>query len=547
MEEERGGMYESRYTQESKFSQAREKINTKEERERADFYLSKYRQLKSEMQDDVDKWEDIESLYACKAEETTLLKPNSFDPIILPIIEGQTAAMGEKELTASVKGEGYSDQRFAHTGQILTDFAFRNIKIKSKTKQAIRRYLKFGNGIFSLGWDADALDKFGLPDWRTPPINKVFVDGKIKDMLDVEKAEYIIEEMGSFSILSARKEYGDDIADVVSLGNTQSDFDASSSADDSESFTKLHVWTRNNKEGNLQLLEISLCGIMLRESDSSSPYYKYVENKYPYQFFGLYVEEGKFRRFGDGQVLMELQILMNNLWDECIIAAKYSAQSVNYVDPNSGLDPDQMDGDPSHPVFVMDPRKNVLPVQGQGINQVVLTLINLILNEVQRITRFSSLMTGAKPSGEITATQSGIMMQQGNVGVDDKKGDISEAIAQSTMYMLGLMMEFWPAGKAIRITEESDEIEWVDARHLKQIPAMVPVDNNYTQMWLEANPQEPVPQFMQLENADGKPETKKAMFDVQISIGEGLPTNKMALFNIILSMSKMVSTRRSDR
>ena len=59
------------------------------------------------------------------------------------------------------------------------------------------------------------------------------------------------------------------------------------------------------------------------------------------------------------------------------------------------------------------------------------------------------------------------MVQQGNAGIDDKRGDVSEAIAEATMYMLGLMMEFWPAGKAVRITEETDDIEWVDARNLK--------------------------------------------------------------------------------
>lgn len=531
-------IYEKQYDQKT-FSQVREKVNTKEQRERADFYLSKYRQLKSEMQPMLEEWERIEKLYRCERDKKSENDPNSFDPIILPVVEGQTAAMGEKNISASVKGEGYSDQKFAHTGQILTDYAYRHIRIKSKVKQGIRRYVKLGTGCFAIGWNPDALDGFGLPDWRTPQINKVFVDGKIKNLMDVEKAEYIIEEIGSFSILSARKEYGDDIAEAVSLGNIDSDFDASESMDDRDSFTKLHVWTRNNDEGNLQRLEISLCGIMLKESDPSAPFYEHVENQYPFKFFGLYPQEGKFHRFGDGKLLERLQILLNNLWDECVIAAKYSAQAERYVDPDSGLDPDQIDGDPSHPIYVREPKTNVHTIQGQGINQVIFTLVNLILNEIQRITRFSTLMMGSAPGREITATQSGIMVQQGNAGIDDKRGDISEAIAEGTMYMLGLMMEFWPAGKAIRITEESDDIEWVDARNLKSVPAMIPTDTEFENKWRTVNPTKPVPKFMQLET-DGKPQTKKAMFDIEVSIGEGLPTNKAALLNIILSLSKMV-------
>lgn len=534
-------LYEKQYEQKPSFASARDKVNTKDQQERADFYITKYRQLKSEMQPALEDWEEIEKLYRCEREKKSDNDPNSFDPLILPVVEGQTASMSDRNISASVKGEGYSDQKFAHVGQVLTDFAYRNIRIKSKVKQGIRRYIMFGTGCFAIGWNPDALDGFGLPDWRTPQISKVFVDGKVKNLLDTEKAEYIIEEIGSFSILSARKDYGDDIADAVQLGNLQPDFDGAESQDDKDGFTKLHVWTRNNEEGNLQRLDISLCGIILEESDPSKPFYEHVENQYPYKFFGLYPEEGKFHRFGDGKLLVRLQHLLNNLWDECITAAKYSAQSERYVDPNSGLDPDQLDGDPSHPIYVREPNKNIKTTQGQGINQIVLQLINLILTEVQRITRFSALMTGTAPSREITATQSGIMVQQGNAGIDDKRGDISEAIAEATQYMLGLMMEFWPAAKAVRISEESDDTEWVDARQLKNIPAMIPTDSTYEKQWTAAHPDKPLPQYMQLESEkDGKPQTKKAIFDIQVSIGEGVPSNKMALLNIILSLSKMV-------
>lgn len=533
-------MYEKKYSQSDEFKAARETVNTPEQIKRADFYINKYNNLKTEMNTNQVEWEEIDQLYQSQREEASENAPNSFDPIILPVVEGQVAAMSDKTLSASVKGEGFSDQRFAHTGQILVDYMYRNIRIRSKVKEGARRYLKYGNGCFCAGWDPDALDKFGLPDWRTPDISKVFVDGKIKSILDVEKAEYIIEEIGSFSILSAIKDYGEEIASAVSLGNTQEGFSAEYKADDDESFTKLHVWTRNNEQGNLQRLEISLCGIMLKESDPKTPFYEHVENQYPYKFFGLYPKEGVFYRFGDGKILTKLQKLLNNLWDECIIAAKYSAQAERYVDPNAGFDPDQLDGDPSHPIMVREPKTNVHTVQGSGINQIVLMLINLILTEVQRITRFSQLMMGSSPAREITATQSGIMVQQGNMGIDDKKGDISEAIAATTMYMIGLMMEFWPAGKAVRITEESEEIEWVDARHLKAIPAMIPSDTNFSKRWTAAHPDKPVPQFMQLVNKNGEAQTRKAMFDIQVSIGEGVPTNKMALLNVILSMSKMV-------
>jgi hypothetical protein len=70
---------------------------------------------------------------------------------------------------------------------------------------------------------------------------------------------------------------------------------------------------------------------------------------------------------------------------------------------------------------------------------------------------------------------------------------------------------------------------------------MIPVDSAYEKQWKEAHPDKPVPQYMQLESSEtGKPITKRAAFDIQVSIGEGLPTNKLALLNVILSLSKMV-------
>ena len=59
----------------------------------------------------------------------------------------------------------------------------------------------------------------------------------------------------------ARKKYGDEIADAIQLGNNDPGFEFKDT-DNDESFTYLRVWTKNNEYENLQLLEISLCGIL---------------------------------------------------------------------------------------------------------------------------------------------------------------------------------------------------------------------------------------------------------------------------------------------
>lgn len=536
-------IYEDKYEQGlEKYKALREKLNTEDQRKRADFYIDRYNAHVAEMESNITEWESIEELYKCEREIVKESDPNSFMPVMLPNIEGQAAAMTSNNISANIKGKGFSDQKFAHVGQVINDFVFRENKINQRVKQATRRYLKFGNAVMAFSWDDEAFNNFGLPSIRCPQVTKVFVDSNIKDMLDFQKAEYIIEEIGYKSILSAREKYGDDYAEALTLGNNGNDFDSESSNDEKYTYTELYVWTRNNKQHNLQRIVMSKCGLILEESDPEEPYYKYVGNKYPYSFAGLYPDEGSFYKFGDGKLLSKVQILMNKLYDEVITACRFSSQARTYVDPSADMDPDQMDNDPSHPIIARKPRENILTALGGGINNVVFLLIQNLMTEVQKITRFSSLMTGNSTGNRLTATQAGIQLQQGTTGIDDKRGDISDMLADAAEYCLGLCMQFWSAAQALRISEDKDEFEWVDARQLANIPVMVPSDSKYEKRWKEKNPGVEMPKFVQLEaeeNGEVIQRTKQVAFDINVSIGEGLPTNKMALYNIILSLAQL--------
>lgn len=548
-------IYEDKYHQ-KQTKKTLEELNTEEQIKRGQFYLERYLALKSEMEEREEEWNELERLYKCERDEIENA-PNAFIPLIAPIINGQIASMVENHISASVKGKGYSDQKFAHVGQILTDFILRENKIRQKIKTPVKRYLLFGTGVFAIDFDPDALDGFGLPIIRTPQITKVFVDGNIRDIADYQYAEYIIEEIGFKSIMWAREEFGDDIADYLMMNSSEHDFDATVSDDEKFSFKYLKVWHRNNKNRNLQLLEMDDTGFVLRESDPDKPYYDYVNNKYPYFFFGLYQEEGEFYRFGDGKLLKFMQETLNKLYDEVITACKFSSQGRTFVDPRAECDIDQFDADPSHPIIAKNPSEYIKTERGGGINEVVERLINNLISSAQRVSRFSDLMIGASPGQKITATQAGIQTQQGNTGINDKQGDISEALEDLVKYAIGMCMEEWSAGQALRISEDRDEFEWIDARSLANIPVMVPVDDEFEERWKNNpdNNDKEMPRFMQLEtirkdeegniikdksgNPVTEPQTKSVAFDITVSIGEGLPTNKIALYNIILSLAQL--------
>lgn len=537
-------IYEDGYTMTDDFYKLREEIMTEEEIRRAELYIKKYDELAAQMEEKIMEFDEIEKLYKGEREKEYESDPNSFVNVILPQIEGQVSAMTNHNITAAIKGKGYSDQRFAFTVDPIARLILKENKIKQLIKKIGRRYLKFGNAAMLVEWDDEALDGFGLPKMKAPSITKVYIDSNIHDLDDIQEAEYIIVEKGTKSILWAKEEFGEDRARAVSLGNTREDFTKrfNTGNDNTEEFTYLEIWTRNNEQGNLQKIEMSKCGVILRESDPSTPYYQYVFNRYPIFMTGLYQEEEELHRFGDGKLLKPIQELINKLYDEIIIAIKFAAQSRTYADPKAKLNPGEFaEADPRKVLKATNPGQWIKTERGTGINQVVFNLLEQLFNKVQEMTRFSALMTGNDPGSSMTATQAGIQMQQGISGIDDKRGDISLMTSNALSYSIGLCMEFWEAAKAFRVSDNEDKFEWIDARKLKDIPEFTPATKDYVDKWRKNNPNKDPkeqPEWMVL-NVDGKEATKQIEMDISVTIGEGMPSNKMALYNIIVSLAQL--------
>lgn len=536
-------IFEDKYYQEARKMYT--EINSPEQVARGEFYRKEYWMLYGEMQKRLDTWQELERLYQCERDEL-VDAPNSFIPVITPIINGQVAALVEKNVQVSVRGQGMSDQSFAHTGQILADLVVKQCNMQQLIKEGSRDYLLYGTGCFTVSWNSDAFrggtgSYIGFPEIRVPTLSRVLIDGKIKNLADFQKAEWVIEEVGFKSIYWIRKEFGDEVADTVLRVNHVYPFEGEVSYDDINATSILYVWTKNNKQGNLQRIVMDKRGFILDESDPKTPYYEFVNNQYPYAFYGLYKKEEKFHRFGDGLLLKPMQETINNLFDELVQACKFSAQPRTFIDPQGQVDPDEFDSDPSHPIACRNPRENVYIMPSATVNPVVERLISLLFDQAQKSTRFSSLMSGNNPEERMTATQAGIQVQQGNNTINDKRMDISNAAEFIVKYAIGLIMEFWTAAQALRVAEDEERFEWIDTRHLTKIPVMVPADSQFIREWKENHPyseSSETPKWMQLE-VDGEPATKSVDFDLKFTVGEGLPTNKVALYNILLSLAQV--------
>lgn len=555
-------IFEDKYIQEDS-GKTLDDLMTPEEHKRVAFYLQKYEEGKSDMTDRLELWEEIHKAY--KGERTDTVSYGEANPvavnILLSQIEGQVSSMMNNNITGAYRGIGYSDQKFARTAGIVGDFILKQNDAKGLTKIAGRRYIQFGNAIVTPVWDADALNGFGMPKIEVPKLGTIFFDDKIDDIVrNTQECDYIIQEVGSKSIMWARRKFGDDIADAIQLGNNEMGYEYEDE-DTDESFTYIRVWTRNNEQENLQLLEISKCGVLLSESDPSSPYYKHTFNRYPIFVAGLYKDESDSYYFGDGQALLPMQKLINKLYDEIILAVKFSSQGRTYADPQAHLNPAEFaEADPSKLLYADNPLQFIKTERGTGLNEVVFNLLSQILDKVQETTRFSSLMTGNDPGRGMTATQAGIQMQQGITGIDDKKSDLSTMLGNALNYCLGLTMEFWTAAKAFRVADNEDDFEWIDTRQFTSIPEMIPASSEFIKNFSKENPkEEEKPKYMQLDVEDDtevepvegeeaaepkekktKGATKQIELDVIVNIGEGLPNNKIALYNMVLSLSQVM-------
>lgn len=541
-------IYEDRYDQE--MAKVITEVNTDEQIKRGDYYKKQYYIRYGEIQGKLEQWKELEALYACERDYIENA-PNSFIPVINPIISGQVAALVEKNVQANVMGRGVSDVNFAHTVQILIDLMLKECNIKQLIKEIAKNYLLFGFAWVCIDYDPDTFrggtgNNIGFPRFRVPEGSRIIIDGKIKNLRYYQQAEYIMEEIGFKSIDWVRRNFGDDMADSVIRLNHVYPFDGDVSYDDINATSLLYVWTKNNKHGNLQRIVMDKRGLILDESDPKTPYYDFVNNEYPFGICGLYKQEGKFYRFGDGLLLKPLQETINNLFDELVTACKFSAQPRTFIDPKAQCDPDQFDNDPSHPITALDPRANIFIEPAVGINPVVERLVNILMQEAQKATRFSALMAGNMPEERMTATQAGIQVQQGNNTINDKRMDISDMLSFCLKYGIGLIMEFWTAAQALRVTEDAEHFDWVDPRQLANIPVMVPADSKFRKMWKEKNPESPeseIPKWMQLELKDDSGElelaTKSIDFDLSVTIGEGMPTSKIAVYNLLLSLAQI--------
>lgn len=535
--------------EEQRSSGSYDHLMTPEQKKRGQRYSELYFMRRAEVDKHTEEWDELFDMYACRRENLSddPNAPCNFIALITPNVEGQTAAMAESTIEFRHLTNNPGHEKLMLTLDAASDYVRRKNKFNRYMKDFIRWYDLIGNCWLTIVWEdclyTSSEQPDGYPRLMIPEITDVIVDGKIKDAKDLQLADYIIHRIKNLPMSYARKRYGDEKADAIPRSGLDTDGpEPDISMDDTEGFNLLHVWTRDNEERNLQLIEMTEDGFVLEESDSSKPYFTKVYNEYPFAFARMIPQQGSFYGIGDGRLLIGMQKNVNKLTDEFETAARFNAQPEKYIDPKGEADPSQFTTDPSGFRAVNNPRGNIFVVPPQGISNVVPNMIEFELREAQRVTRFADIMTGNMRGSSATATQINTQMQQGYIGINDKKSDIADVMAWADAYCLRLCLEKWtePFWAKFENTYQS-----VDMPFLQEVPATIPTKSASALAQMDSGVQpQAIPKFETISKGSGMV-ASQLDFDVEVVLGQGIPKGRIDMFNMIVSMLQLVQQNPS--
>ncbi|MEK4263673.1 portal protein [Paenibacillus sp. FSL L8-0499] len=525
-----------------------------------------------------DKWETIDSYWEGDANEPDSdTDPASNTNIINPNVEGQVAYLIEQNLSVQTKGRGPSDVPFADMARIVLEFVKDQNKMRRKLDVHERRRMKFGTGIFRVLFDPDLLDEMGLPVIEPCNPAYIFTDPNVTDIYKVNEGRFLIEVLPK-SISAARQSlvYDEDLIDAIEPGYdpmySSMIFNEDEGVNDSLSkdhYLHMLVWFRDKVpvkddedkddedeevtdkdkaerkkktkyEWRMRLVEMSGCGIILRDTKDDKDFV-IPKNRFPYFFTPDMYREGTTWAKGTAELLVNTQDLINDIDDQIRINGRLTGNPQRWINTGSGIDPDKVTNEGGLVIPT-----DMIGEQSMGffdppnMPQYILNRRDQAIGTERQIqSRFGDQQMGVQQSGVDTATESLAIQQGANAGVTHKKMLLEETLGDMFEYILDLVMEYWTEEQAFRITEREDNFEFFRPSDLKEVPVMVPATPAYQQIFMQrlqesGMPAEAAPQYMPLKDEQGQQkQTKRASFDINITVGSGLPSNKGFVYTLI--------------
>lgn len=440
--------------------------------------------------------------------------------VIHPMVEGQVALLVEQNISVTALPVTPGDSAFAEKATGILEF----IKSRNNMQRVIERHErsreKYGSGILRVIFDPDKLSGVGLPIIESVPLQNICIDPCISDAEKICEAEFIIEKIVK-SVFWAKEVYGEEVAGQIQENyfpfGEGDVFDEETADGENAKYLHLLVWTI--EDGKLRLVEMSGCGVILSDSKELNTSF-YDTGRYPYFITPLYEVEGSVFGMGDVELTIPVQELINDLDDQIRLNARLTANPQRLIETSSGIDIDALTNEAGLNI----PCNNINSVrdlQPKELPRYVVERRNLALQyEIQKVSRFSDQMVGAKQSGVDTATESLALQQSGSNGIAYKKSMLQAVLSKVFTYAFELIREFWTDEVMLRISEDENEFVAMNPAEFANIPKLVYKEKDGKRSLEE----------------DG---TKSAEFDINVSVGAGLPTNKAFQYNMMRELYQM--------
>lgn len=511
------------------------------------------------------KWDDINKYWEGDFDYAEDEEPAPNTNITNSNVEGKTALLCDQTLGIQVDPREPGDRPFCDQVRILADFIKDRNKMYRKIEVHERRREMTGTGIFRVIWDFDALRGKGMPDIESVHPSKLFIDPAITDVYKIQEAQYIIEARAK-SIYSAKIEYGEKIADAIipNLDPIQNIIQDS----EEDQYVHLMIWTRYNDEGKmkLRLVEMSGDGVILKDTRKKLDEYKkkksddliekqtklleqgkteeasrlkneefelFPNSQYPYFLTPDMYRENTVWGKANAELMLPISDQVDEIDDSIQRNARLTGNPMSLVENSSGIEPDKITNAPGQIV----PTNNINGFKWLTPPSIPTYILNkrtdLINNDRIIVSRFSDQMIGKQQTGVSTATESLALQNSGNSMIEHKKALLQETLSEVFEYAIDLALLNWNTTMLFKITGKNGEDDFTSFNPdvLNHVPVMIESDSDYRKQYKERNPEAKPEDYEFMQSDDN--ETRKIMYDLNVTVGAGLPNNRAYRYSIV--------------
>lgn len=511
------------------------------------------------------KWDDINKYWEGDFDYAEDEEPAPNTNITNSNVEGKTALLCDQTLGIQVDPREPGDRPFCDQVRILADFIKDRNKMYRKIEVHERRREMTGTGIFRVIWDFDALRGKGMPDIESVHPSKLFIDPAITDVYKIQEAQYIIEARAK-SIYSAKIEYGEKIADAIipNLDPIQNIIQDS----EEDQYVHLMIWTRYNDDGKmkLRLVEMSGDGVILKDTRKKLDEYKkkksddliekqtklleqgkteeasrlkneefelFPNSQYPYFLTPDMYRENTVWGKASAELMLPISDQVDEIDDSIQRNARLTGNPMSLVENSSGIEPDKITNAPGQIV----PTNNINGFKWLTPPSIPTYILNkrtdLINNDRIIVSRFSDQMIGKQQTGVSTATESLALQNSGNSMIEHKKALLQETLSEVFEYAIDLALLNWNTTMLFKITGKNGEDDFTSFNPdvLNHVPVMIESDSDYRKKYKERNPEAKPEDYEFMQSDDN--ETRKIMYDLNVTVGAGLPNNRAYRYSIV--------------